>query len=569
MRTFQRLRWLTSLVGGLLLAVQPIGFASAGVKADEVTPAEDSASVYGALFEAGNLVAENDGSNNEAVVFYVPSVDGFIAATTNQGENNAGDGGGAPPDDDGNQGQQPKAEEGQPGEESNTGSEWWTANKYGLDWKIADSNPLEEYGCTQVGRHGVAFLNDEVYIGAACEAGGLIFKVTGLEEAEVVFTRTAADGQIAAGYPTAAVLEGTMYFFFNGGFVKSDDGVSWEEVTDTEGEPDDQSAVPLEASSPKDGVLYVAFTNGDVMIFDGDSYTKIGEDYLEQDTTQQQEGGYNLPAIEIFDGNIYVGNQDTGSGASIFERAIDDEDTSNDAWEEIIEAGVDNTIINKMEISEPIDGQRYLVYFTSNGQVGTQVTAIGPDNEEIPLIESGLGGDSAANNREVVSLTSRVVKEGEKELLVMVFGTQNTTDQTKIYVLNIGGEEMAVTPTEEEIISAPVEEEPVEETDETTASLRAKADVYTAKGEIFKLKVDASQVTVGDIFTLYVNGKKVDQVKAKSTKVILKYVAAKKLKNGKTFKVEVGRKLAYGKGDSQALSVNIVKGATTVVGVKK
>lgn len=516
--------------------------------------AEDAAStktsVYGALFQVGHLadssasvsatepqpqpqpnqtpMPQNEG-NTESVLMYYPDSDGFIAVTTN-----------------------------------NAGAQWWTSDKFGMNWTQAETNPLTSYGCTQAGRHSVELFNGNVYFGASCETGALLFKVTSLTTVELVHTLSVT-GQngMAQGFPTASVVNDTLVEFFNGGYSKSSDGTTWTDVTNAKNQPDSQS-VPLEVSTEHDKIIDVAFTTGQVATLDitTDTYTIIGEDYLENLDPTTQQGSANLPAIEYYNGTIWVGNQDMENGASIFKNDATDSDGDGNLWPEVKQLDVDDMIVNKMELSNKINGTNYLVYFTSNAKKGTNIVGIDADGNFINVVNSGLGGENPENNTEVVSLVERKVTAAGQKLNIMLFGTQNKTDQTKIFALQLA-DDLAISPSDEAVVSTPSEVEL------SAHRLQATA-VYTTEGEPFKMQVDATQVNKGDVFTLFVDGKKVQRKKATNGKaLILTYTGAKNLETGDTFTVQVGRKLAYGtKKSGRVLSRNIVKGETLEVTVK-
>lgn len=500
-------------------------------------------SVYGALFQAGHLEdtstilmaedpqdpppppdepdsqSENDTDvqgNSEAVLLYHPGTDGFVAITTNR-----------------------------------AGAQWWTSNKFGLNWTQSTTNPVTERNCTQAGRHSVQLFNGEMYFGLTCESDALIFKLTGLETAELVHTLTVAppEGMMAPGYPTSTVVNDTLVLFFNGGYSKSTDGKTWIDVTTAKNQPDNES-IPLEAGTTHDGIVDVAFTTGQVATLDitTDTYTITGEHYLESgNTASTQVGGASLPAIEHYNNTVWVGNQDMTNGASIFKY-----DTAASNWIEAKQLDQNDTIVNKMELSHKINDTNYLVYFTSNAKVGTNIVGIGPDDNFINLVDSGLGGKNPENNTEVVSLIERNIKVGNKTLDIMLFGTQNKTDQTKIFALQLGGD-LAFSPTSQDVLSD-------QKTLQGVHSLRP-TELFTTYGQPFRIEVDGAQISTGDIFTLFINGQKVQRRRAKNgNRLVLKYDAAQYLNSGDSFTVQIGRKLGYGPRNGRVLSRNMVKG---------
>ncbi len=559
-------------LGGMLVAA----LAAVGFFRPQAGLAE---SVYGALYYAANLVAaEDNGFNKESVIMYYPGEDGFIAATTNQPVT------------------------GTPGL-----SEWWVSDKLGTSWERSDDNPLETYGCVQVGRHSVEQYNGDFYFGASCSSQGnnnraMLFKLTGKNSVELIYTHEPGSSpEVSVGedvppidqpieepgqgpgeqvgadsqFPTAAVVNDKLYMFYNGGFVEYD-GTTIQDLTTATNQPE---GVPLEASGTDNGNIYLAFTSGEVMAFDGSTYTTIGDNYLEEG--EVFSGG--IPSIDVFNGTVYVGNQASTigdeeqleplgvkatEGAKLFKYDPDDSDADSKIWEVLTTLGSDDSIINKMQPST-VDGSNYLAFFTANGNTGTNIFAVDEKDNIITMVESGLGGEDPANNTEVVSISNRKVTDNDLKKTVLIFGTQNSTDQTKIFVLNID-EDLAFTPLADNVLSAPVEEPVDEELTVKGGGVSAVKKATTAKGEVFKLEVPKSQVQVGDVYTLYVNGKKVYRVKAKTKAALtLKYTGASKLSVGKTFRVKVGRRAAYGKGDGQLVSDNTIVGDTLKVTVKK
>ncbi|MFH0818398.1 MAG: hypothetical protein V1898_00155 [Patescibacteria group bacterium] len=463
-------------------------------------------SLYGALYEVGNLVSA-DGLNKEIVLAYYPSADGFIALTAND-----------------------------------TGLEWWTSDSLGMNWVVSDSNPLAEYGCTMAGRHTVITYNDEVYFAATCGQDANIFKLTGLESAELVHTNSLCEeSEFTLGYPTASLLNGNLYMFFNGGYTVFD-GSTWEEVTDAEGQVD---GVPLEVSSEQDGFVYEAQTTGQVQIFDGTTLDTIGENYLEELTISPDA---NLPAIEAFNDKVYVGNADFANGASIFRY-------DGSTWDEYYQLGSEDSIVNKMQLSDEIDGSNYLVFYTANSTLGTTIYAINEQEDVIQLINSGLGGNDPENNSEVVSIVNRTVSDNGTEKDIMLFGTKNMIDNGKVFVLDLGTD-LAINASRGNVISAP--------------NTMAVKKATTKKGKVFKYKIRKSLVKKGEVYSLWINGKQVAKKKASKKKAVtLTYKKVKYKKVGESFNVKIGVKHIYGTGDNRTLARNVILGKRIKVTVRK
>ncbi len=540
------------LIGSSLLA---IGLAVMVAAADEETT--ESTTVYPAVYEAAHLEAANGGANSEVVVGVIPGVDGFVGYTTND-----------------------------------SGVELWTAeDDTALAWAVSETNPLSDYNCQRVGRHSMIVFKDQTYFAASCEAGNFIFRQTDLTTAEIVHTNTVSPasvgvddplppppgdepgedpgeepenpGNSSGGYPTAGIV-GTgdnqaLAMFANGLISVSNDGDTWTDYSDTVGNalPGQPTGVPLEASqADANGIIYLAFTSGEVMSFDGVELVTIGDGYLEE-VGEGENQNMNLPAVGVNGDMLYVGNQDMTNGASIFAYNLAAEDPT---WEEIVQLDVDDTIVNKMGLSQTFGGDRqYTIFYTSNGKVGTGVYSIDPDGEISQLLPDGLGG--GANEREVVSITNKNIVDNGVKKKVMLFGTQNTTDQARIYVMQLA-EDLPVEPsTEATIVSTP---------EEVVALILAKTQYTTAFGKTFKLKVSDKVITKGDRLILYVNDKAVDSMKVKDVKhTTLKWKGASKKKVGATFSVEIGRRPAYGSGEEQQLSSNTVTGTTMKVKVVK
>lgn len=530
------------LIGSSLLAASLTVTAWA---ADKETTESDT--VYPAVYEAAFLEAV-EGLNSEVVVGSVPGVDGYFGYTTND-----------------------------------SGVELWVAeDNTALAWEVLDTNPLSEYNCQRVGRHSLIVFKGETYFAASCEAGNFIFRQTDLTTAEIVHTNTVSPASIAVddpvpppgdepgeepenpgnssgGYPTAGIVglgdDATLAMFANGLVSLSNDGDTWTDHTSSiDPLPGLPTGVPLEASQvDADGTIYLPFTSGEVMSFDGSAFVLIGEDYL--DGTGENK---NLPAIGVNGNMLYVGNQDMTNGASIFAYDLTAEDPE---WEEIVQLDTDDTIVNKMGLSATFgsNDRQYLIFYTSNGTVGTGVYSINSDNVVERLLPEGLGG--GANEREVVSITNKTITDNGTKKKVLLFGTQNTTDGARIYVMQLD-ENLPVEPTTETTI--------LSEPEEVVAAILAKSKYTTAFGEPFKLKVSNKVITKGDRLTLYVNDEMVDKVLVKDVKnTVLKWKGASKKKVGSTFTVSVGRKPVYGSGDNKQLSSNIVTGESMKVKVVK
>lgn len=480
---------------------------TAGLAGSSLLAIPVSASVYGALYEVGNLTADTDnGSNTEAVLTYVSSEDGFIAMTTNiSGE-----------------------------------TEWWTSDVYGITWTRSTTNPLDDYDCLQPGRHGIHTYADGVYFGAECAAGATVFEVTGLESVELEHVATSTNS-LATNYPAAAVVGDNLYMFYNGGYSEFD-GITWIDVEDAANQPND---APLEASSQVAGSIYLAF-NGTVASFDGSSYEIVGDEFLEGVTTNDNN---NLPAIEYYNDTIYVGNQDVNNGATLFKRDPTDTTVDISHWEVVSELDSDNIIINKMLLSSSFGGDRYLVYFTANHTEGVNIFAMDETETMTDLVDAGLGGTDPENNAEVISAIRRTITDRGTPRSVMLFSTQNTIDQTKIFVLAVG-ESFAFTPLARFSPSSTNRTDTVHE------------------GKRYRVTVPASKVKIGDKFTLYVDGEAVDTVTAERKRALtLRYKGSRNLEVDDTFIVQVGRQMSYGRGATQMVSRNEVMGNEVTVTV--
>lgn len=525
---------------------------------DETATAE---TIFPALYEVAHLEAA-EGSNEESVLGHISDVTGYFAYTTND-----------------------------------AGVELWVAeDNTALSWQRSDENPLAEYHCQRVGRHTLAFFNDSTYFAASCEAGNFIFRQTGLTTAEIVHTNEipsleqpapTVDDQLdpppgddgnqipgegneqqspgagAGGYPTAGIV-GTgdnqqLVMFANDALSMSADGDTWVDYATSlqNALPGMPSGVPLEASpADANGVIYLAYTSGEVVTFDGEQFVSIGTDYLES-ITEPGNQDMNLPAVSVFNDIVYVGNQDSTNGASIFAYSITDE---NPTWEELVQLDKADTIVNKMGLSQFFgDDRQYLVFYTSNGEFGTRVMSLNSDGELQQLLPDGLGG--GANEREVVSVANKTVTDNGIKKKVLLFGTQNQVDQSRIYVMQLD-ENIPVEPSSETTI--------ISEPTSLVAMLFGKTKKTSAFGKPFQLQLDSSSITKGDRLTLYINGNVVQQLKVKDvSNTVLTYKGAKKLKAGTIFRVAVGRRPAYGSGAEQLLSNNTVTSSAMKVKIVK
>lgn len=513
------------------------GFLLAAAGAQAAIPLQ---SLYGALYYSSNLTSAAGGSNNESILLYDPSSDGFTAITTNQAN----------------------------------GPEIWTSDELGLIWTRAE-NPLDELNCTQPGRHSAVLYDGAYYFGVSCDAGAYVFKLTGPDTIEQIhFVEKEEPGQQADddlgdppgdnpgdepggddqqatcnGFPTATVLNEKLYMFCNGGYVEYD-GTTASYVTDAPGQPE---SVPLEASAELNAEVYLAGSGNVVTAFDGSEYRDVGT----------VEGAGLLPAVGVLNGSVYVGDMNAEEGAAIYKLNEDGE------FDLLFQLDAEEEVVNKMQVTD--DGS-HLVFYTGNGTKGTSIYAINEEDELVTLVDNGLGSERPENNREVVSILTRTVTDGDEERDIMLFGTQNNTDQTKIFVLNIG-EDLAIEADKKDVLSALVSGEKgnnEEKIAEFVTQAKKKSKVVTTKGKVFKYRVKKAQVNPGDKFILYVNGEEVDTVTAtKSKNIMLKYKKAKKLKASKTFTVRVGVQRAYGQGDDRQLSTNVVKGRPLTITVRK
>lgn len=483
----------------------------------------------GAIYQVGHLEAAA-GSNYEAVVTYATDVDGFVALTTND-----------------------------------SGMEVWNSDALGQNWELVESD--EFTGCQQPGRHTSITFDNEQYFAATCQDGARIYHVVGLNEFELLYTRTSnapvvavdpppgngdtGGNEVVNGYPTASALGENFYMFYNGGYT-SCTADACTDVTDADGQP---SGVPLEATLEVDGLVYLAFTSGEVMSFDGSSYTTIGEDYLESNG----DIGTNLPAIGVVGSDVYVGNLDNTNGASIFKYDPDDTDADELLWEEVVQLDAADQIVNKMQTIN-VNGQEILPFYTANSSTGTNVLMIDDTGELVPLIEAGLGGDNPENNTEVVSIAVRTVNDRGVDKKIQLFASQNRTDQTKIFVLDLGTDVPI-------LVDADSIVEPEESTD-TVAAVPAGRRIFAqatrlGRGQVLRVRVNKTELQAGDKVTLYINDKAVQTKTAASGKhVLLTYSKAARRAVGTILRVQVGVKRSYGNGADRQVSNNIVEGNT-------
>ena len=472
-----------------------------------------AASVYGSLYEVGHAVSPYS-MNQETTLAYDTGTDGFIGLTSNM----------------------------------DTGLEWWKSDSLGLNWEIVDPSPIAAENCNMAGRHTVVEYDGDVYFSAGCgdPSVGHIFKITGLETAELVhiITIEPPGGGIIT-HPTGTILNGNLYMFFDGGFTVYD-GTSFADVIDAPGQTE---GVPLETSEELDSSIYLAQTSGQVQRFDGIEYEIIGDNYLDGSTPADNP---NLPAIEVFNDKVYVGNQDEANGATLF--SFDIHDTAP-TWEEVVDLDTADMVINKTQVIDGVDGESYFIFYVMNGDVGTNIYAMDDEENIIQLIDSGLGGTDPENNTEVVSLVTSVVDDGGVEKNIMLFGTQNQVDQSKLFVLDLGAD-LAIDATGGSVVSS--------------VGAAAVKKTTTRYKKNFKFRLKKKRVKKGARYSLWVGGKKVDAKTAKKKKAItLKYKKAKKKKAGKTFNVRIGVKNVYGTGDDRLRAHNVIKGKKLKVTVRK
>lgn len=593
---------LFSRVAALFVAVFLFSFAHMAYAGE---------SVYGALYEVANLEAET-GSNTESVVTYYPGDEGFIAITTNQEQ-----GGVAEWFVSDAQGITWERAETNPLEEYSCqqpgrhGVVMFDGEVYfgaacedgATVFKLTGINTVERVHVKEATEIQVEFSDpnqnpdqqdpnqeepdqegdcptedgtDQENPDQQPDQGGDLQTTTigdpnqgdpdqqdPNQEGDCPSQELGDGGGIDTNFPTAAVVGENIYMFYNGGYSVFD-GESWSDVTDTEGQPD---GVPLEASDELDGVIYLAFTSGEVMAFDGSSYETIAEDFIDG-------YGTNLPAVEVFNGHVYVGSDaGDGSGARLYGYDLNADEPE---WEEVVTLDNEDSIINKMEASMEVDGVQVLTFYTSNATTGTNIYYLDAEGTIGSMVNSGLGEENAENNREVVSITSRVVTDGSIDRTVMVFGTQNTEDETKLFVLMLGTD-FAIEKTNVDVLSAPVvKEQPAEgtEVDEKATSSKRKSQkttkLKTQRGKTFVLQIKKADVVKGDVYSLWVNGEKVAEKTATSKHAItLKYKKGKNWKAGKKVIVYIGHQVSYGQGDDELLSTNTILGDAITVNVSK
>ncbi|MCW1930230.1 MAG: hypothetical protein KIH62_002835 [Candidatus Kerfeldbacteria bacterium] len=495
------------------------------------TRATESASIYGALYEGGNLVSTNGESmNGESVITYHPDHAGFIAITTND-----------------------------------AGAEWWTSNATGTVWEQSTTNPLDGYGCTGVSRHAIATYKDEVYFGANCEEDSVaiarIFKLTSKDTVELLYSRTAGNEDFFSYYPASGVVNDTLYMFYNGGFTQYD-GTTFTDVEDATGQT---AGTPLEVTRAIDGVAYLPQVDGSVQTFDGSTYTTIGEDYLEDAI---DSSNHNLPSAAIFNGTVYVGNQDFDNGATLFAYDPTDADTDSELWEVAATFDAEDTIINKMQVSQRVDGDRYLVIYTANAATGSNIYVMDTTGDVQKLVDSGLGETSPEYNVEVISAVRRTVTYGIVEKDIMLFATKNLTDQTKVFVLNLDTR-LAFDALPARIISA-VEDAGVGGSSRMRAqSMDSTPTATTAVGEEFVYKIKKKRVQTGALYSLWIDGVQVDEVVGyKGYPVTLSDANVANLESGDTFEMQVGVQPVYGRKAGKVLATNVIMGDPLTVTVQ-
>lgn len=496
-----------------------------------LTPAHASDSIYGALYEGGNLVSTNgDSINTESVLTYHSDYAGFVAITTNS-----------------------------------AGAEWWVSNAAGTVWEQSTTNPLDGYGCTGVSRHAISTYNSEVYFGAQCEEDGIptsrIFKLTSKDTVELMHSRTASTEDFSSYYPAAGVVGGNLYMFYNGGFTQYD-GTTFTDIEDAVGQT---GGTPLEVTRAVDGVAYLPQVGGSVQAFDGTEYTTIGEEYLEG-IVDNSDHNSNLPSAAVFNGTLYVGNQDFDNGATLYSYDETDADADSELWEIAADFEAEDTIINKMQVSERIDGDRYLVIYTANAVTGSNIYVMDTAGTVQKLVDSGLGETSPENNVEVLSAIRRTVTYGLIEKDVMVFATKNFSDQTKVFVLNLDTR-LAFDALSSRIMSV------VEESGMGSARISAQsmevAEATTTAGEAFTYEIKKKRIQTGAVYSLWIDGVQVDEMMGqKGYPVSLSYEGASTLESGATFDVQIGVQSVYGRRAGKVLSTNIIKGESLTVTVE-
>lgn len=496
-----------------------------------IAHATESASIYGALYEGGNLVSTNEESiNGESVLTYHKDYAGFIAITTNA-----------------------------------AGAEWWVSNAAGTVWEQSETNPLDGYNCTGVARHAIATYQDAVYFGAQCEDDegvptSRIFKLTSKDTVELMYERSAGTEDSFSYYPTASVIGDTLFMYYNGGFTQYD-GTTFTDVENASGQT---GGTPLEATRAINGIAYLPQVDGSVQTFDGTTYTTIGEGYLEG---AEAGTNHNLPSAAYFNGTLYVGNQDFENGATLFAYDENDVDADSELWEVAAEFESEDMIINKMQVSQRVDGDRYLVIYTANGTTGSNIYVMDTAGTVQKLVDSGLGETDPQHNTEVLSAIRRTVRYGLIEKDVMLFATKNHTDQTKIFVLNLDTR-LAFDALPERIMSV------VEESGLGSSSMRAQSMddapvATTAAGEELVYKIKKKRVQTGALYSLWIDGVQVDEVVGrKGYPVMLSAENIAELEAGDTFEMQIGVQPVYGRKAGKVRSTNVIMGEPLTVTVQ-
>lgn len=334
------------------------------------------------------------------------------------------------------------------------GVDLFYSDEYALNWEeidlvIKENNEeiQDEVRCTNVGRHSLQLFNEDVYFSFHCTPYPLIIRVqdgttdTGGEPwFEVVYNDDTTSGGLGVGAaPTAANIGQYLYFFMNQDVIRSSDGENWEEVTPV----NYPTGSPLEASRSLidvEGEKYIIlpFGNGEVYKFYGTdaslpSMTLIGSGFLNDSHAK------NLPSTGVFQGEAYVGSQNSDDGARLSK--WDGEGTTT--WTDVVDySSVDpnNTIINKMVNTQNFNNDRYLIFFTANQTDGTEVSAVDKTGSLVQLVDNGLGGTDSDNNNEVVSAIKQTTMGTTDDQPIVIFATQaldTTVSETKIFLLQL------------------------------------------------------------------------------------------------------------------------------------
>jgi hypothetical protein len=425
---------------------------------------------------------------------------------------------------------------------------------------------LEDYSCTQVGRHSIALFRDEVYFGYNCSGGALVLRLeegdgSGASDATVVFDSAEAfdTGLISeeiGGFPTAAVLDGNLYMFANGVVLRSEDGETWESVTIA----DLPASVPLEATrqvEDDDGnsVIYLPFVTGQVYEFDGETITLIGEDYLGETSNVS-----NLPSIGYLAGAVYVGNANMTDGAKL--KQWDGEGATT--WTDVVDYATEdsnNVIINKMLNSQKFSSDRYLVFFTANGSTGVEVASVDADGNYLQLIDDGLGGTDSSNNSEVLTAIRQDTAGTPSSQPVILFSTKpvdTAISETKIYILQMSTK----------FAANPALNYFNEDVEFARAALSGRALLKKdrvgelTEGEELIIHLPRKAVKRGYRYYLYVDGEEVYMGTATRGKLTLTYEDAAELEEGDTFSIRIGTEPAYGPAGDKLYSTKTVKGRT-------